>query len=332
MSESKWFVVIPPSGAARVVAQHTANNFIEKTGARNVKIFDTLIYQNSFQTLLKNPDETLVVDLINQSLIVSCLDFGTTHFFSGALSPVSLFSLEILKKQHIKTIHWFYEDFNRATYWKSILQGYTVFLSIQEGPFPEICNKHQVQWHLLPTAASIPQPDGLNDERRLFDVAFIGIPSSYRIKVLEQLARSGLRCIIAGSGWEQYSGPLQPGIISAKWVNEHQSAHVLSRAKIGLNLSINDPEGVNDVHLSPRVFDILRSGALLLTEETPLSHEIMRELRFETFSSPGQIETVINSILLSFAAYESDRLKNLQTVNTFHTYSNRVKQIITLVE
>ncbi len=184
----------------------------------------------------------------------------------------------------------------------------------------------------MPTAASIPQPDGLNDERRLFDVAFIGIPSPYRIKVLEQLVISGFRCIIAGSGWEQYSGSLQTGIVSTKWIDELQSAHILSKAKIGLNLSVNDPEGVSDIHLSPRVFDVMRSGAILLTEETPLSNEIMRELRFETFSSPGQIETILHSILSSFTAYQDDRLNNLRTVNTCHTYSKRIEQIIKLVE
>jgi hypothetical protein len=140
MSESKWFIVIPPSGAARVVAQHTAKNFIKKSGTCNVKIFDTLIYQNSFRALLKEPDETLVVDLLNQSLIVSCLDFGTTHFFSGALSPVSLFSLNILKKQHVKTIHWFFEDFKERPTGNRFSRVTRFFLLYRKDHFRKFAN------------------------------------------------------------------------------------------------------------------------------------------------------------------------------------------------
>jgi hypothetical protein len=332
MRESKWFVVIPPTGAARVAAQHISSNFIEKLGKTRVKIFDTHIYQHSFGALLKKPDETLVVDLINQLLIVSCLDFETTRFFSGALSPVSLFSLNILKKQNIKTIHWFYEDFNRVHYWRTVLPGYTTFLSIQRGPFPEICNSQNTTWHLLPTAATLTQADGLYDEKRVFDIAFIGIPSSYRIKVLEHIANSGYKCVIAGFGWENYTGVLQQSIISGKWVDENQSALILNRAKIGLNLSVDDPKEMSDVHLSPRVFDILISGNVLLTEDTPLSHEIMHEFRFETFSSPDQIAHTINTLLSRYTEYENDRLQNMQIVKSHHMYSNRVEQIIKLTE
>jgi hypothetical protein len=330
--ESRWFIVIPPSGAARFVAQHTSNIFSEKLGKNRVKVFDSLVYEKSFKSMLMKNDENLVIDLINQSMIISCLDFEATHFFSGALSPVSLFSLNLLRKHHVKTIHWFYEDYNRVTYWNAVFPGYDVFLTIQIGPFPEISIQKQRAWHLLPTAASLAPVKTLSDEKRVFDIVFIGIPSAYRIKVLELIVESGFKCAIAGLGWDSYQGSLKQSIISGKWIDENQSALLLSSAKIGLNLSVDDPAGKSDVHLSPRVFDTLMSGALLLTEETPLNREIMVGCSFETFSSPEHVRSAIDSILSNFKEYNDKRLENIQTVKSHHMYRNRVDQIITLVE
>jgi hypothetical protein len=332
MAESKWFIVIPPVGAARIVAKHFANEFLKKLGTSQVKIFDSLTYQNSYKAILKTIDENLIVDLCNQSLIVSCLDFGVTHFISGALSPVSLFALNILKKQGIKTVHWFYEDFRRALYWNDVVQGYNVFFTIQNGPFPERCQQISTTWHYLPTAASLEPHTAVQDEKRDFDIVFIGIPSTYRIRILEQIVTNGISCVIAGLGWDSYNGPLKNCILSGKWIDEAQSALILRRAKIGLNLSVDDPAGVSDVHLSPRVFDILISGCVLLTEETSLSHQVLHQCSFETFSSGETVHAQIKRIISDYSLYKNDATTNIEMIKSFHLYSNRVDEIIKLTE
>jgi spore maturation protein CgeB len=332
MAESKWFIVIPPIGAARVVAKHLANGFLNKLGTSRVKVFDSLTYQNSFKSILKTTDENLLVDLCNQSLIVSCLDFGATHFLSGALSPVSLFALKILKKQGIKTAHWFYEDFRRAHYWKDVLPGYDTFFTIQNGPFPELCHQISTKWHYLPTAASVESHTTVQDEKRDFDIAFIGIPSPYRIQILEQIVSSGVSCVIAGLGWDTYTGPMQNSILSGKWIDEAQSGLIFRRAKIGLNLSVDDPAGVSDVHLSPRVFDILISGCVLLTEETPLSHQSLHQCSFKTFSADEQVPIQIKEILSNYSRYQKDTCTNIEIVKSSHLYGNRVNDILRLTE
>jgi hypothetical protein len=213
-----------------------------------------------------------------------------------------------------------------------VFSGYDVFLTIQKGPFPEMSNQLQRKWHLLPTASSISPINTLSDEKRVFDIIFIGIPSGYRIKILELVATSGFKCAIAGLGWDSYQGPLKQSIISGKWIDGNQSALLLSSAKIGLNLSVDDPAGKSDVHLSPRVFDTLMSGAVLLTEETPLNDEIMAGCMFKTFSSPEHIRSAIDSIHLKYNEYNDKRLENIQLVKSHHMYRNRVDQIIALVE
>jgi hypothetical protein len=332
MVESKWFIVIPPTGAARIVAKHLANGFLNKLGISRVKVFDSLTYHNSFKAILKPSDENLIVDLCNQSLIISCLDFGATHFLSGALSPVSLFALNILKKQGIKTVHWFYEDFRRAHYWKDVLPGYNVFFTIQDGPFPDLCRQLATTWHYLPTAASIEPYVVDLDAKRDFDIAFIGIPSPYRIQILEQIISTGITCVIAGFGWDTYSGPLQHCILSGKWIDEAQSALIFRRARIGLNLSVDDPCEVSDVHLSPRVFDILISGCVLLTEDTPLSHHVLHQCSFEIFSADEPLHAQIREILSDYSRYKKEITTNIETVKSFHLYGNRVDEILKLTE
>jgi hypothetical protein len=328
----RWFVVIPPAGAARVVAIHTADAFKHLLGSDNVKVFDSLSTLQLFGNLLKKPDDATATDLLNQSLIVSLFDFKATHFFSGALSPVTLFTLLLLKKHNIRTVHWFYEDYRRATYWQLVLQGYDFFFTIQKGPFPEVCKTNDVQWRFLPTAASLSSTVDISETTRDIDLAFIGIPSSYRIQTLECLALTGIRMAVAGSGWKQYHGVLEPFIISNTWVNEQQCMLILRRTKIGLNLSMDDPSGREDVHVSPRVFDIMAAGALCLTENIALLNESISGCCVETFDT---LETLVKKVALLINNPElcqPQRILNAASVQSNHQYINRAETILSDVQ
>ena len=166
----RWCMTIPPAGAARMVATHVLKALTHTMGQEKVKCFDTLTYQNGFNQLLKTPNQTTLVDLINHALIVSCLDFGASVLLVPALSPVSLFSLNLLRRYSVTTVHWFYEDYHRATYWHAILSGYDHFCAIQKGPLPEECRKKGSSFHFLPTAITIPSVP-FNGCHRLYDIA-----------------------------------------------------------------------------------------------------------------------------------------------------------------
>lgn len=324
-------LVLPPEGAARNVASKTADAFQKKLGPDLFKCFDSLTYYQAFSKLLREPDENLTIDLLNQSLIITCLDFGANHLITGALSPVTLFTLNLLRKQKITTTHWFYEDFRRALYWKEIISGYDHFCTIQKGNFPEICKKSSTSYHFLPTATAFSHDKIVHSQQDLYDIAFIGIPSSYRVSVLEKLYSSGFSLAIAGSGWNFYRGPLENVILSAGWTNDSQIQTILSQAKIGINLSVENPIGREDVHISPRVFDIMACGATLLTEDVPLIYDSLPECSFHTFTDSDDLCLKAKSILLMTEIEKTTSDKNRTQILNNHTFANRIDELMVMI-
>ena len=274
----------------------------------------------------------MVVDLLNHTLVVQCLDFTTTRLLVLALCPITLFTLNLLRRLHISTVHWFYEDFRQALYWKEVVAGYDYFFAIQKGPLVSACEAQRARYGFLPTAASpaaaIDRTAGVKSGA---DVAFIGIPSPYRIGILEFLASKGVRLAIAGSGWNSYRGPLERFIVNGKWASPEQTASILSKAAIGLNLSTMDPKGDREnTHISPRVFDMLQAGCTLITEEVPLIYETLVDCEFYTFLSHKQALDVIKDVLSHPEREKVSTEKNREIIRARHTYENRVREIMEL--
>jgi hypothetical protein len=331
-----WFLLIPPEGGARQAATSLLNALQNNIPVNSFHFFDCKKYISAFSTLLKKPDDDMVVDLLNHSLIVQCLQYEITHLLVPALCPIPLFTLNLLKKQNITTIHWFIEDFQRATYWKEVIPGYSWFLAVQKGPIREICEKNGCTFSYLPTAAS--------DESLRFkqqnsdskaDVSFVGFPSAYRIDFLEFLLSRNISLAIAGEGWSTYKGPLADSIVAGTWIDFKQSAQIMNTTSMALNLSYNEPAGdLLDIQLSPRVYDILSIGSILLTEDVPLLHETLGDCHFYAFKNREEAVEKINLIL---SELEHDREdieekteKNRRIILQKHTWEKRAEQIIEL--
>jgi hypothetical protein len=327
-----WFIVVPPEGAAREAGLETADSCESLIGRDCCKIFDCRKYLDFFSGKLKSPDENLVVDLVNHALAVQCLDFGATDMLVCALSPVTLFTLNLLRAHRVATSHWFYEDFRRTPYWKFVLAGYDRFFAIQKGPLPGLCAQSGCAYHFLPTAAArsccIPY-GGQGSPQRTKDIAFIGIPSAYRIEMLEFLADAGLSLSIAGLGWDSYAGPLVPMIDNDVWTDTNRAIGLLNDAKTGLNLSIVSPDVDRaNTHISPRAFDVLASGCALVTENVPLAHETLKGLHYHTFTNKVTAAQAARAIVSDFDREKALSLSNKSTICQEHTYANRVRTIL----
>jgi len=326
----RWIVVIPPEGAARAVAFNAYNALSIEAGSGNVKSFDCHTYLSAFKKLLNTPDENMAVDLMNQSLLTAVLDFEAHYVLTGALSPVTLFILNILKKQNIITIHWFYEDYQRAGYWKDVISGYSHFCAIQKGELQKVCLQSNSKYHFLNTALSF-EPRPHQETPRKYDVAFIGIPSSYRIHILEKIVAAGFSCAIAGSGWDMYDGLLNSSIVHPTWADSVQGKTLLSAATIGINLSVEEPFCRDDVHISPRVYDVLACKAVLLTEYVPLINDVLSGCTYFTFSSSDDCIGKIRYILDNTRIIQESLSENYEIVITRHTYRNRIQSLIEFV-
>jgi hypothetical protein len=326
MTGDRWFIVLSPDGAARTVSDRVASTFKERFGDR-CKNFTTRGYHDGFARLLKRTDDDMTVDLLNQTLIVSCLDFHATHMLVCALAPVTVFSLNLLRSYGVTTIHWFYEDFRRALYWRDCLPGYDHFCAIQRGPIKEACAAGGTNYHFLPTAGTVPGGSQQSTDRPV-DVAFIGIPSPYRIAVLESLMQAGFSLAVAGEGWRSYRGALDKFIVADKWVDEKESAAILSNAKIGLNLSVEEPREREHVHISPRVYDVLACGCVLVTEEVPLAKESLDGCDFRTFTSSEDAGKVVADIRANYKSYAGSIESNRKAVAERHTFKKRVEKLV----
>jgi hypothetical protein len=330
VSAARWFIVLSPEGAARSTGQETIKAFSQSVNHDTVKIFDSKVYLDAFKNMLKDPDEAMVVDLLNHALIVQCLAFKATHILVLALSPVTLFTLNLLREQKVATLHWFYEDFRRVAYWKDVLAGYQYFFAIQKGPIFDECGRRNTRYVFLPTAAHETRPDRQFTQSEISkDAAFIGVPSAYRVRVLEFLAAQGVRVAVAGQGWDRYQGPLVPYVVNGGWIDGKQSTAILQSALIGINLSFNDPEfDRNNTPISPRAFDVLLSGRVLITEEVPLVHEVIHDCSFHCFSNETEALDSIRTILNDPQKENETIAKNRQVIKARHLYVNRVQRIL----
>lgn len=333
---NRWLLLLPPEGGARQAATSLLNAFQNKIPTISFHFFDCKKYISAFSTMLKKSEKEIVVDLLNHSLIVQCVQYEITHLLVPALCPITLFTLNLFKKQNITTIHWFIEDYQRATYWKEVIAGYSWFLAIQRGPIREMCKKINCHFSYLPTAASEESITFTQrDVHKKVTVSFVGFPSSYRIEFLEFLLSKNLSLSIAGEGWNSYKGPLADSIVTGTWVDSQQAVKVLSSASIALNLSYNEPTGdLSDVQLCPRVFDILAIGTVLLTEDVPLLHETVDDCHFYTFKNREEAVEKINMILSELEQNREDienkMEKNRRIILQKHTWEKRVEQILQL--
>jgi spore maturation protein CgeB len=332
MIKQRWFIALSPDGAARLVGNGIAKAFERQCGER-CKTFDTFAYRQAFTRMLSQRDDDIIADLINQSLMVSCLDFQATHLLVTALAPVTLFSLNLLRKYRVVTVHWFFEDFRRAPYWTEVARGYDHFCAIQREPIEPFCATQGIRYHFLPTActATTATGDGAAGNRAC-DIAFVGIPSAYRISALERLAANGFSLAIAGSGWKSYHGALDPYIVRREWTDGAEASRLLARAKIGINLSVDEPKEPAFTHISPRVYDILLAGCLLLSEEAPLLAESLPDCARHTFASIDQAVSLGRRLIDDYPAHTASIEKNRAMVLAEHSYERRAQQLMSMVE
>jgi hypothetical protein len=327
----KWVIVLPPEGAARQVGEKAWESLCALLPPEKCKLFDTKPYLDAFDRLLKQPTDEMVVDLTNQALVVQTLDFDATHILVIALAPITFFTANLLKRHKVVTAHWFIEDFRQAKYWKDVLPSYRHFFAIQKGPLVDACHSTGSHYHYLPTAFILPaQPKIRPWEERPACIAFIGFPSRYRIEILEALMRAGLPLKVAGAGWEKYRGPLEACLTGKGWFGPEEAYKLLDASRIGLHLSSEDPQLDRDnSHLSPRIFDIMAAGCILMTEAVPLVHETLGGCTYLEFNGAKEAVEAARRALsqgLPPGTLEFNRGIMLQD----HTMSCRMSEVLKL--
>jgi hypothetical protein len=331
--DARWFMTIPPVGAARMVALQLAAAFKDVAPLRAPKLFDFGASGEALKRMLNPTGLSLLPDFQNHMLIVQCLDYHATHLLVPALCPVPLHTLRLLRHYGVRTLHWFIEDYRQAIYWKDVVAGYEWFFAMQDSPLREYCQSQGTKFECIATAGLEPEIEPeLKAEQRPADVAFVGIPTPYRIEVLEYLASRGIRLAVGGHGWNRYVGPLRSSVRAGSWIEGPQLSALLYSARIGLNLSQTDPEENREAtQISPRVFDIALHGLPLITEAVPLLRATAPGIAAVQFSSKEDAAVKIGDMLERYDGELVRAEQNRQTAVARHRYRNRVEQMLAMV-
>jgi hypothetical protein len=275
---ARWLLVIPPEGAARQAALDLHAAALQSPEAPNLKTFDTKAYLEGFAKLLRQPDDDMRVDLMNQGLVVSALDHAATHVLVTALAPVTAFTANLLRRQGLKLFHWFIEDSRQAHYWRQVLPAYDSFFAIQTEAIESACANAGCRFAVLPTAVSpelAMRPVKPWAERDL-DFAFVGLPSPYRLAVLDALLAAGAKLALGGSGWGTVTGPLRSCVVNGEAMLPREAFALLERARFGVHMPYEDPAPDRaNTHVSPRLYDLLALGCRVLCEDAPLLRQAM---------------------------------------------------------
>jgi hypothetical protein len=95
-------------------------------------------------------------------------------------------------------------------------------------------------------------------------------------------------------------------------------------------MSVEDPQKSEDVHISPRVYDILAAGCLLVSEDVPHLAESLPGAVYSTFTSATSACSAIQKLLDGYAGFGPAIIKNRSLILENHTYRNRIETLMKL--
>jgi hypothetical protein len=257
-------ILLPPEGAARVYGlQIFAAS--QNLSARQYTLWDTKQWLDLYDRLLEPASQDpksqhlkpleLVPDFIGQALLAKIVDQGIDSVLVLALCPITAYWIQTIRKTGCKTLHWFYEDARIASYWRQVASVYDAFLGIQGQALAQEVQQLGGRYFEVPTAVDASSIRTEWVTTKVWDLCFVGIPSPYRIRVLEFLGGLGLKIAVAGPDWP--TGPWN--VISITWLPQNEAFSLYQNSHFNINLSLMDPDlhdGRRLQHLSPRAFEI----------------------------------------------------------------------------
>lgn len=154
---------------------------------------------------------------------------------------------------------------------------------------------------------------------------------NYRRHVcLQVLAESGVRIDIYGSNWENLKIKTTNNLRFHPPTNFWDLLRLMQQSKIVLNI---DPNFSNGGH--ERVFSAMLNGAVALTNINGFYAEEFsdgKEVVLYSWNKLGDLPEKITRILGNSEKFESIRLAGQQTAEKYHTWSERAKRILEIVE
>jgi len=334
-------VVSPIHGGSLPIARSVADAFAEL--GHNVNLVDCSCFAEARDQIEKSVQDTnhesyllgRMVELLSDYVLVEAERFQPQLLVVLAQAPLTAAALQELRRNGIRTVYWFVEDYERITYWQAIAPFYDLFCTIQSGEFHKQLQELGVtEPCYLPLAADVTQfhplqPEAVAEQYRS-ELSFIG--AGYHNREVFFLGLYGEDFKIWGAEWNPRH-PLWKCVQNdAARTDSDQNLQIFNGTTFNLNLhSSSHLAGVDKQgdFVNPRVFDIAAcAGFQLVDRRSLLSELFVEDEELVVYDDIKDLRSKIEYYRLHPAARKEISKAGYQRVLRDHTYAHRMEQLL----
>mgnify|MGYP000117762426 FL=1 len=168
----------------------------------------------------------------------------------------------------------------------------------------------------------------LEEKDEVFKLCFLGNADKFRIDILEQIARKGVKIDVYGENWSDCKLHENISTFGPKYGAEFWE--ILQ--KYALQLNLLRPHNLNSHNM--RSFDIPGAGGIMLAPRTPDHQTYFKEFaEVFLFSDVNEAHKHIQLILnLSFSERNEIRQAARLKAKEYHTYTHRTLQLVNYLD
>ena len=238
-------------------------------------------------------------------------------------------TLKKIKTKNIKIANWNPDDFfNLKNSNKNLLSSLSLYdfvFSSRKHLFQEYKTKRikypiYLEWYYLPEFHF----KKIHNEKIVDKLTFIGSYSEKREKIINAI--KGINIEIWGSGWNKAKLKFNKNIICHnKILTQSNFPSVISKSLINLNILTSE----NRDQTNLKIFEIVASGGIILTEDNDITREILGEDCFY-YDGINNINTIIQKIkkLPRKSLIQKREKTYLRLISNNHSIDDRVKEML----
>lgn len=292
-------VALSPMGAARAYGLRVIAELQKKLGTEQVKVFDFGKWEGLIAGVLAAGQEDYVPDFLGQAFLTQVVAHKVKALLVLPLCPLNAYYLRLVRGLGVRAVHWFYEDWRVAQYWRDIAGEYDLFLGVQKGSLPSMVASRGGSYGYLPLGLAEGCGGGVAPSERPYDFVFVGVASSYRIAILNALASYGYVVLVAGESWGEGLVGVQRWDDGKNWLPESEAWSLYKKSKFGLCLSVEDPvcnNGLCEQQISPRAYELAACGCLPIFEKLELNEDVFKSLYYMEFTNVNELVVSLRSV------------------------------------
>lgn len=159
------------------------------------------------------------------------------------------------------------------------------------------------------------------------ELLFVGMYRPGNRKIIEDIIPTDKDLAVYGPNW-QYST-----LDKKNWINDYIQNTELRKAYSSCKILLNDhwKDMKEKGFISNRLFDGFASGAFIISDNVKGASDIFGDL-LVTYDSPEELKNLVDNYLENEDKRNEQAKMGMKLVNTYHTYHNRVEDILKIIK